>query len=128
MPIRSLFGGSLALTRHALDLRLERQGLIQSNIANLETPGYQAQDLPFARIMASITAGQRPLNTTHPRHLEVDPATAAMRLEPAAMKGPVDLDEEMVKLAENNLMYQTAARIMAKKYEGIRFAIDEGGK
>jgi flagellar basal body rod protein FlgB len=34
----------------------------------------------------------------------------------------------MVKLAENQLMYQVTTRLITKKFEGLRYVIDEGGK
>lgn len=128
MPDNSIFGGTMALTHKAMDLRLARQGLIQSNIANIQTPGYMAQDLPFARVMESITSGGGGLVRTHEKHMQVDPVMNAMSETANIEKGPVDLDEQMLNLSENNLMYQVATRIMTKKFEGLRFAIDEGGK
>ena len=38
----NLFGG-IKLLEHALDVRATRQQVINSNIANEETPGYRAQ-------------------------------------------------------------------------------------
>ncbi|TFG36329.1 MAG: flagellar basal body rod protein FlgB, partial [Desulfobacterales bacterium] len=35
MPINKLFGDSMRYMEQALNLRYERQGLIQSNIANM---------------------------------------------------------------------------------------------
>ncbi|MDA8165070.1 MAG: flagellar basal body rod protein FlgB [Desulfobacteraceae bacterium] len=127
MPINKLFGGNISLAGKALDLRMERQGLIQSNIANLETPGYRAKELPFARVLQSMTAGTGELVRTNPRHIAPDPVEAQTSRF-VEEGGPVDLDEEMVNLSENQLMYQVATRIVAKKLEGIQYAIDEGGK
>jgi flagellar basal-body rod protein FlgB len=39
----------------------------------------------------------------------------------------VDLDRSMANLAENSLMYNTAARIIYKKFQGLKAAI-QGGK
>jgi len=36
----------------------KRQGLIQSNIANIDTPGYQVQEIPFAKVMAATMHNQ----------------------------------------------------------------------
>jgi flagellar basal-body rod protein FlgB len=43
---------------HALVLRAERQRVIASNIANADTPGYQARDFDFAAALREATAGQ----------------------------------------------------------------------
>ena len=41
----------------ALQLRAERQRVIASNIANADTPGYQARDFNFASALRNATAG-----------------------------------------------------------------------
>lgn len=128
MPVNKLFGATIETMHHSLNLRQERHGLIQSNIANHETPGYVGQDFKFARVMESVVAGQGQLARTDPKHLQRDPAAMSKAGDFAQEKKPVDLDEEMVNLAENQLMYQVVTRMIGKKFEGMRYAIDEGGK
>ena len=42
----------------ALELRSQRMGLITSNIANADTPGYKARDIDFAAaLQARVAAG-----------------------------------------------------------------------
>jgi flagellar basal-body rod protein FlgB len=43
----------------ALVLRAERQRVLAGNIANADTPGYQARDFDFAAELRSATAGLR---------------------------------------------------------------------
>ena len=128
MPINNLFGGNIPVLEQALKLRYERQGLIQSNIANMETPGYTTQEFPFARAMESATHGSGNLSKTNAGHMDLDPVEAGISREFSKDKRPVDLDEEMMKLAENQLMYEIAAKLTAKKFDGLKFAIEEGGK
>ncbi|MBA3003026.1 MAG: flagellar basal body rod protein FlgB [Desulfurivibrio sp.] len=128
MPVNKLFGGNIEIMRQALTLRQERHGLIQSNVANYETPGYTVQDFNFAKVMESVIAGQGELARTNKGHMQLDAMEASKTREFASEKRPVDLDEEMVKMAENQLMFQAIAKIIGKKFVGIRYAIDEGGK
>lgn len=128
MPINKLFGGNIPVLEQALNLRYERQGLIQSNIANLETPGYTTQDFPFAQAMETAMQGGGTLSKTHGGHMDLDPVDAGIRRQFSKEKRPVDLDEEMLKLSENQLMYEIAAKIIGKKMDGLKYAIDEGGK
>lgn len=128
MPINKLFGSGVDLMRDAMNLRFERQGLIQSNIANLETPGYKVQDFDFKRVMEAVSAGQGEMSKTNAKHMSMDPIEISRRRDFKNEERPVDLDEEMVKLSENQLMYQVAARLVSKKLEGLKYAIDEGGK
>lgn len=47
-----------AFGREALDVRATRQALISSNIANADTPGYQARDVDFAASLAGALKQQ----------------------------------------------------------------------
>ncbi|MEX3950444.1 flagellar basal body protein [Paraburkholderia sp. EG287B] len=47
-----------AFGREALDVRATRQALISSNIANADTPGYQARDVDFAASLAGALRQQ----------------------------------------------------------------------
>lgn len=128
MPINKMFGGTIEVLHQSLNVRNVRQGLIQSNIANLETPGYKVQELPFERVMERVVSGQGQLARTNSRHLAMDPVEAARVTEFRREDRPVDLDEEMMKLTENQLMYQIATQLMTKRFEGLRQVIDEGAK
>lgn len=127
MPVNKLYTNSMATIEKALAVRSERQGLIQSNIANLETPGYTTQDFSFAKVMSS-TMGSGELSRTDSKHMALDPVELSKSREFFKDKRPVDLDEEMLKLSENQLMYEIAAKLMGKKFEGIKYAIDEASK
>ncbi|MFH1218127.1 MAG: flagellar basal body rod protein FlgB [Pseudomonadota bacterium] len=128
MPIDKLFSGGISQMEQALNLRYERQGLIQSNVANMETPGYTVQDFSFEKAMQKVMDNQGTLNRTHEMHMDLDPVDASESLEFSRQKRPVDLDEEMVKLAENQMMYEIVTRMIGKKFDAIKYAIDEGGK
>ncbi len=128
MPLNKLFGGTLPTMEQALNLRYERQGLIQSNIANMETPGYKMQDFSFKKAMETAATNQGVLKRTNAKHIELDPLTATESISFSKEERPVDLDEEMLKMAENQLMYDIATRLIGKKMDGLKYAIDEGGK
>jgi flagellar basal-body rod protein FlgB len=49
---------ALAFNTQALVLRAERQRVIASNIANADTPGFQARDFDFAQALRAATAAQ----------------------------------------------------------------------
>lgn len=128
MPINRLFEGSFATTEKALDLRLQRQGLIQSNVANINTPGYTVQDFNFKDAMEKAIADQPEPAVTNPRHIAPDPVSAAEAASFKDEKRPVDLDEEMLKLSENQMMYQVGVKLIRRKLDFLQYAIDEGGK
>jgi len=128
MPFTNKLFGGIQNSRLALDARMERQGLIQSNIANIETPGYNVQDFSFSAVMKNAMLQRGKLAQTNERHLGLDPITLSESLEFSNEKRPVDLDEEMQKLSENQLMFQATSKIIANKFNSLKLAIDEGGK
>lgn len=128
MPINKIFGGVMPTLEQSLNVRMEKQGLVQSNIANLETPGYSVQDFSFKDVMNTVMHDSGQVARTHKKHIALDPVEVSGSRNFTNENRPVDLDEEMMKLSENQLMYEVTTRLMTKKFEGIKYAIDEGGK
>jgi flagellar basal-body rod protein FlgB len=129
-----LFDRTMDLLGQSLNIRGARQGLLTSNIANAETPEYAAKDIPFQKILKQKLGEEAgvPLEKTHTRHFP-EPGTIPGRATglPWELENDpqgVNLDREMTKLAENNLMYQSAVQVLAKKLETMKYIISEGGK
>jgi flagellar basal body rod protein FlgB len=40
----------------------------------------------------------------------------------------VDIENEMANLAENNVLFETMALLIRKKFQGLKFVIQGGGK
>ncbi|MCL6620868.1 MAG: flagellar basal body rod protein FlgB [Syntrophobacterales bacterium] len=113
------------LLAHSLTLRSRRQEVIAGNIANLDTPGYTARELPFQEVLRQYADRGGPLTPmrTHPGHLT--PPVAAGLIENRGE--PVDLDQEMVRLGENLFQFQSAVQLLNRKLEGLRTVL-EGGR
>ena len=135
-----LFDKNLTLLSKSLSLRTKRNAMIASNIANRETPGYRAQDLVFEKQLNNALHSDRPgpLRVSNSRHfdgmdrqpLEQVEGTQINSFNPdPRMDGnTVDIDKEMAKLAENQLMYQASVRAMNWQFRMIKSAITEGGR
>ena len=132
--MNKIFGHTFQVIAQALRLRLEKHDVIAENIANVDTPGYRRRDLPFEKVMEAYLKGAPPLKTTNPRHLKPPlagpPLLREEELLPEDEGTPnnVSLEEEMAKLAENNLMYQATVQALIKELELLRETITEGGK
>jgi len=134
----NMFDKSLTLLEKTMSLRSRRNDMIASNIANRETPGYRAQDVVFEKELEAAFHSDRPgpLKTTNPRHfdgvkrepLELVTGTQINSFNPdPKMDGnTVNLDKEMAKLAENQLMYQAAVRSVNWKFQQLKSAITGG--
>lgn len=93
-----------------------RQTTVARNIANADTPGYRAQDLPsFAQVWAS--GGDRlALRTTRPGHLSNSLSRAVLRPEPLDTPlnpngNNVSLEQEMIRSAELRHQHDMALSI-----------------
>jgi len=63
-----------------------------------------------------------PLKRTHPKHL---PEEMNTEIEVETVPGGVNIDQEMTKLAENNLRFQAEVQALLKKFEALKFTISE---
>ncbi|MFI5493146.1 flagellar basal body rod protein FlgB [Actinoplanes sp. NPDC051859] len=93
-----------------------RQNAISNNIANIETPGYQARKVKFEEALSSAVAqGQSPSTVT---------PSVLKSLEPTRLNGNnVNLDEETLAHIDTTMRYQLAIRALDGKYSSIRDAI-----
>ena len=113
-----------------LDLRIARNELIASNVANVDTPGYKSKDLQFQRMLTENIERIK-LKTSHPLHLEEmskigDPGKVVEDPNPGRVDGNnVNIDAEMLKLTENNIKYNIVVNFLKKKIDGLKKAIEE---
>jgi len=137
MELKGVFTDTLQRLEKNLDLRSRKHDLIVSNIANKDTPGYKAFDLIVEEEIKGLSNKENlELARTHPMH------TKAKRVRQndyqistitnnsyttGNKENSVDLDREMGKLAENNLMFNVTSQIISKKIIGLKNAI-QGGK
>ena len=83
-----LFDATLSILERSMDVRLERQNLLASNLANANTPGYQAKDLDFEGAMHS--AAQQLEQSAHHSHLS-NPVNAS-QLDSFSLSGDQQSD------------------------------------
>ncbi len=121
----------------ALTLRSERQRLIASNIANADTPGYQARDFDFAaalrnatsslagadanRLGAPIARGATGLGSgTHAQDPTLRFATAS---QTNLDSNTVDMDRERATFADNAVRYEATLRFINGQLRTLQDAI-----
>jgi flagellar basal-body rod protein FlgB len=95
--IDAIHGPGVTMAKLALDAAALRHHAIAHNIANLSSEGYTPLGVRFD---ARLAAAQR---------------FGAARPELVAETTPVQIDGEMVKLAQNTLHYQALVRALGKQ-------------
>jgi len=108
-----------------------RQRLLAENVANAETPGYRGRDLKaldFTRQLQAATSVQ--MVSTNSGHLagtaQTDPSFQADRnqaFETSPRGNSVSLEEEMMRIAQNQMDHQTAATLYSRSLGLIKTAI-----
>jgi len=132
----NVFVGVIHLLGEVLNIRSARHEVLAANIANADTPGYRAVDLVFEEELkkAARSDGEKGMTQTHPKHFSNRQSANPIpgRVEPTGptsirMDGnSVDVERQMVKLAENSLMYEAAVQMLTKKFRGLKEVIREG--
>jgi len=126
-----IFGKDLSKIKALMDYRIFRQGVVSSNIANIDTPGYKAKDVSFENALegAQQKAHVR-LKVTHPGHIQGSPSKGLKyktEEDPYSRIGndsnTVDIDREMMKLTQNHLLYNASAQIVQQKLQWIKSTI-----
>ncbi len=115
----------------ALLLRAERQKVLSGNIANSDTPGFQARDFDFGQALRAATSaapGAREVRAAAPaaapdgRFLPIgrgpsgvaaDAKLLYRQPEQASVDGnTVDLDRERANFADNSVRYEATLRFI----------------
>lgn len=113
----------------ALDAALLRHELIANNIANVDTPGFQAKRLSFEEQLRGFVTSSQPGATNSFLPERIDWIRNVMHNSDTLVitkDETVELDREMVHLTENTLRYQALIQAAGKSGEIIKMAVREG--
>lgn len=131
-----------SLLRAKMDWLQARQGTLASNVANANTPGYEAQDLKapdfkkFLRGEISDQANKFESKRTHPAHIPLGRGGTSRSLSFDEVNKPdsegtpngntVVLEDQMIKVAETQMDYQLATNLYVKGMGLLRTALGRG--
>lgn len=125
--MEQLFGKTIDILTAVIGYRSERHKVILSNLVNIDTPDYGPKDLVFKTELDNAARGKMgvTLTTTNGRHIG-SPSFPGKGTEVVDREDEeVSLDREMMDLAENHLMYNTTVELLARKFRGLKSAIQE---
>jgi flagellar basal-body rod protein FlgB len=128
-----LMDKTMGLLSHVLDYRAKNHGVISGNLSNIDTPGFEPKELEFDEVLKrAVEQPKLPLKRTNNMHLssgmtDGKPSFSLHTLEAKGKRDPndLDIDREMAKMSQNNLLYEATVKILSKKFEALRAAIEE---
>lgn len=127
IPFAGAHGKGHLFQQKVLGLRVFRQQVIASNIANADTPGYRALDVDMAEALSAVGTPPLPMTQSSYRHLAggATPADVSPRLiyhQPSQFSADgntVEMDIERQKFAENALMFQFSLDRVGTHYKHL---------
>ncbi|TCK07036.1 flagellar basal body rod protein FlgB [Marinobacterium mangrovicola] len=125
------FDSALGIHDDALLLRARRAEVLANNIANADTPGFQARDIDFASVLrGEQDAMSMELETTSTGHNSefIEPDFAAELMfrnphQPSVDGNTVEVQEEMARYTDNAIRFQSSFTFLNSKFTGLMNAV-----
>ncbi len=129
-----IFGYQEQIQKKALDLSSKRFKQISNNIANVNTPNYQAEVMNFEEELQAALAKKTGLNLvkTHSAHIAqksfiktattLRPSKTIMRSD----QNNVDVEQETAALIENYIYYSGVAEGLNSKFRLLQSVVQGG--
>ncbi len=121
--------------RQKMQWHQQRQGVLAENVANADTPGYRAQELKDLSFSSMVAAEQgsgpvRPV-VTSAGHISTGgisgvsstKVSKASSFERTPDGNSVVLEEQMMKIAQNQIDYQTATSLYSRSLGMLKTAL-----
>ena len=117
-----LFGLTDVVLERALSGADLRQRVLAANIANVNTPGFRRSDVPFQESLRAALASGDGTKIAAAQAAPVTDGAGALRSD----GNNVDVDVEMARLAETQLLHGAVAGLLRERLSMLRYAINEG--
>jgi flagellar basal-body rod protein FlgB len=118
----NLFGPHINNVSRAMGRATERHALLSANLANVNTPGYKRRDLDF-----NITLSDAMKRTSRFEQWREERQLARGQSGSLRTDGNnVDLEKEVMSIAETELRYQALSDMAAQYFSGLKNVIREG--
>ncbi len=119
----NLFGPHTRNLERALNRTSQRHGVVTNNLANVNVPGYKRRDVDFAISLeqAENQSGSR-IQALQSRLSGPNAGAGSVRID----GNSVDLESEVMAIAESELRYQTLTEMTNRYFTGLKSVIREG--
>jgi len=126
----------------AMTVASRRMALVAANLANIDTPFYRAQDLPFHETLIKALEGENPghplhLVRTHPMHILGRDCSSSLLFSDTHQVNSayerndfndVNLDEENMKVMKTQGAFLQASAFTQSALKRVFYAVREGAK
>ncbi len=112
---------NLNLIKKALDVYTKQHEAIAKNIANANNPNYKRVNTDFSQELKMRMEGT--LKADNERHIAMPSPVQSKLKENDPQRNEVDLTHEMGSLAENQIRFEFASKVLAMNYRLLNESI-----
>ncbi len=129
MPINDI--PILAMLRERMQWQQARQQVLAENVANADTPDYQAKDLAPLDFSRELSTASVALERTNPNHIAAASGGAQFATDESGhyeirpRGNSVSHEDEMMKVASNQMDYEAATELYTHSLNLIKLAVKE---
>jgi flagellar basal-body rod protein FlgB len=128
MPITDI--PILNMLRERMQWQQARQEVLAENVANADTPDYQAKDLAPLDFSRQLSAASLSLDRTSPEHIASTSADSQFASKGAGYEirprgNSVSHEDEMMNVATNQMDYEAATEMYTHSLNLIKLAVKE---
>jgi len=125
------------LIKTALEGLVARQRTIADNVANVDTPEFKASRVSFETALKQAAGTvEQPLRMSKVQNAVAGPGDVPTDVKPSVTLesdtgrrndgNNVDVDREMLELADTNVRFNALVQVMSSKMANLRYAINDG--
>jgi flagellar basal-body rod protein FlgB len=121
--LNQIFSPHLNNLEQSLDRTSRRHALLSGNLANANTPGYKRKDCDFTTVLDAEN------NQAQVRMKEMQERRSQMLSDRTSLRSDgsnVDLEREVMSIAETELRYRALTDMTASYFAGLKNVIREG--
>jgi flagellar basal-body rod protein FlgB len=111
----------------------QRLQIVDSNVANIDTPGFKTKDVSFYATMQDLLSDSTELRTNSPERSDgwIPIASQSQVFEVQGLtsrddQNNVGLDREMLKLSQTAFGYALISQLVRAKFRTLGLSINEG--
>ena len=118
------FDSALGIHQHAVEARVKRAEVLANNLANADTPGFQAM---MQKAQEQVSGFQ--MAKTHDAHMDTSPSASESDLmyrvphQPSVDGNTVDAQQEQTRFMRNAMDFQASFQFLNSKFSGLTKAL-----
>lgn len=125
--MEKIFGKMIGTLADFADVWTQKHKVVISNVANSDNPDFKSSELTFSQAFNAAKHPKISIAQTDPAHLSGAKGgkNSSVSYEIKQTDEKVNLDQEMARLSENQLLFNTTMEILARKFKMMKDTLSQ---